>query len=63
MARYNQPENTDLTKMVQDLRDQLERLERVVARLHGIPAGGTTGQVLEKVSGADYDVAWSTDNT
>lgn len=26
----------------------------------GIPAGGTTGQVLAKVSGTDYHVAWST---
>jgi len=24
-----------------------------------VPAGGTTGQVLEKVSGTDYDVAWA----
>lgn len=26
--------------------------------VHGIPAGGTTGQILAKVSGTDYDVAW-----
>jgi hypothetical protein len=25
-----------------------------------IPAGGTTGQALEKASDADYDVAWTT---
>lgn len=25
----------------------------------GIPVGGTTGQVLQKVSGADYNVAWA----
>ncbi|MGA0848169.1 MAG: hypothetical protein ACO3PY_06150, partial [Pontimonas sp.] len=24
----------------------------------GVPAGGTTGQVLGKASGADYDTAW-----
>lgn len=28
----------------------------------GIPSGGTTGQVLEKSSSTDYDVAWK-DNT
>ena len=27
----------------------------------GVPAGGTTGQVLKKVSGTDYDTAWQTD--
>jgi hypothetical protein len=26
----------------------------------GVPAGGTTGQVLQKVSDADFDVAWVT---
>lgn len=31
---------------------------------HGTaPAGGTSGQVLEKASGDDYDYTWSTDNT
>lgn len=29
----------------------------------GVPIGGTTGQVLEKVSNDDFDVAWSTRNT
>jgi len=28
--------------------------------LSKLPAGGTTGQVLTKTSGADYDVEWST---
>lgn len=27
-----------------------------------LPAGGTTGQVLSKASGTDYDVAWITQN-
>ena len=26
----------------------------------GVPVGGTTGQVLRKVSGTDYDVEWAT---
>lgn len=26
--------------------------------IHNIPAGGTTGQVLKKSSGTDYDVEW-----
>lgn len=26
----------------------------------GVPPGGTTGQVLKKVSGADYDTEWAT---
>ncbi|MCY3786902.1 MAG: hypothetical protein OXG47_09290, partial [bacterium] len=28
-----------------------------------IPAAGTTGQVLKKDSGADYDVSWADDET
>lgn len=28
--------------------------------LHSVPAGGTTGQVLKKLSNADYDVGWVT---
>jgi hypothetical protein len=32
------------------------------ALLTGTPAGGTTGQVLTKSSGTDYDYAWSTIN-
>jgi hypothetical protein len=27
---------------------------------HGIPSGGTTGQVLSKVNSTDYNVQWST---
>lgn len=27
---------------------------------NGIPAGGTTGQVLEKISGTDYNTQWAT---
>lgn len=27
----------------------------------GVPAGGSTGMVLKKVSGTDYDTAWQTD--
>ena len=29
---------------------------------HGIPSGGTTGQVLKKASGTDYDATWGDDN-
>lgn len=29
----------------------------------GVPSGGTTGQVLKKASGTDYDTEWATDNT
>lgn len=28
--------------------------------VNGIPAGGTTGQVLAKLSNNDYDVGWVT---
>ena len=29
----------------------------------GVPAGGTTGQVLAKASGTDYDTEWATPDT
>ena len=28
-------------------------------QLHGVPAAGTTGQVLSKLSAADYDTGWA----
>lgn len=28
--------------------------------VHEVPPGGTTGQVLEKASGTDYDTTWAT---
>lgn len=31
---------------------------RISAFIHGIPSGGTTGQVLKKTSGVDFDVEW-----
>jgi len=35
----------------------------VAAGNRGLPTGGSTGQVLKKASGTDYDVSWGTDNT
>ena len=31
--------------------------------IHDVPSGGSSGQVLSKASGADYDVEWSTPTT
>ena len=30
--------------------------------VHNVPSGGTSGQVLKKVSGTDYDVAWGNES-
>ena len=30
--------------------------------IHNIPSGGTTGQVLKKVSGTNYDVEWANES-
>lgn len=32
------------------------------ADVHSIPSGGSTGQVLKKTSGTDYDVAWANES-
>ncbi len=32
------------------------------ADVHSIPSGGSTGQVLKKSSGTDYDVAWANES-
>lgn len=43
----------------QDLyRAWLDQLEALIASVHGIPAGGSTGQVLAKVNNSDYNVQW-----
>jgi len=36
-----------------------EKLNALNAKIHGVPVGGTTGQVLEKTSGTDYAVSWA----
>lgn len=40
--------------------DDVETIvSRYISDIHGIPTGGTTGQVLTKKSGSDYDTEWS----
>lgn len=36
-----------------------DKLEGQIGRIGGLPTGGTPGQVLAKMSTADYDAAWS----
>ena len=36
---------------------------RFAALNQAVPAGGSTGQVLKKVSGTDYDYSWQADAT
>lgn len=39
--------------------DDVETIvSRYISDIHGIPTGGTTGQVLTKKSGTDYDTEW-----
>jgi len=60
VAKHNFPEDRSLLKIIQDLQDRVERLERALQRESDhLPAGGTTGQVLTKSSNADYDVDWA----
>lgn len=37
-----------------------QAIAAAIAGIHQIPPGGTTGQVLTKLSDADYDVGWVT---
>lgn len=41
---------------VYNIKDDTARA--AVAGTHGVPTGGTQGQVLAKLSGTNYDVAW-----
>ena len=43
------------------LKDRLANIEYGLGDAYGriIPSGGTTGQVLRKVSGTNYDVEWA----
>ena len=38
------------------------QIEAVSGDIHSIPAGGTTGQVLSKVDGTDYNTVWADPN-
>lgn len=41
--------------------DDVEAIvSRYISDIHGIPTGGTTGQVLTKKSNSDYDTEWKT---
>lgn len=53
-----------LTTNWSTLKDRLNNIEYGLNTLlsENIPAGGTTGQVLTKNSGSDYDFSWSTFN-
>lgn len=47
------------------LRAELDKLRKALRDLeaksgHGLPSGGTTGQVLAKLSDSDYDTGWRT---
>lgn len=46
-----------MASLVNRLTDMIVRL-RTLINERGLPAGGTTGQVLAKVSGVDRDVSW-----
>lgn len=52
---------SDLKTDVSDLKTDVEELQTAVeglSDLHGVPAGGSAGQVLAKVSAEDYETAW-----
>lgn len=61
MSRNNMPEDNNMIKIMQDLTDRVERLERALSatKVTGIPTGGTTGQSLTKTSNTDYAVGWA----
>lgn len=66
MKRISEEPNLppELPRLIQRLTDYLRPMARQVnavsAVAEGVPAGGTTGQVLSKASGDDFDTQWST---
>ena len=43
------------------LKDRIANIEYGLSDIHtAVPAGGSTGQVLTKTSGSDYETSWST---
>lgn len=48
----------DTVKYGRFIESRDQDLENYLAGLHGLPPGGTDGQVLAKASDADYDVEW-----
>lgn len=45
---------------IRNMQKNDQDLENYLATVRGIPAGGSTGEVLTKVSGDNYDVDWET---
>lgn len=60
-ANYALKEDLDFVGLKSDEREGSvgEEIEEVPINAdNGIPSGGTTGQILVKLSNVDYDVAW-----
>lgn len=60
-ANYALKEDLDFIGLKSDEREGSagEEIEKVPINAdNGIPSGGTTGQILVKLSNVDYDVAW-----
>lgn len=51
---------TALSTRLTTAEGDIDTLETTVQGLHGIPAGGASGQVLTKTSGTDYATEWAT---
>lgn len=50
---------TDVQNAIDDAEDAAAEARQAAAQAHGMPTGGAAGQVLQKVSGADYEASWA----
>lgn len=43
---------------VDEANEKIAEIDQIIDGLHTVPSGGSSGQVLAKASGTDYDVEW-----
>lgn len=50
---------TDVQAAIDAAEEAAEEARQAAAAAHGMPTGGAAGQVLQKLSGTDYDASWA----
>lgn len=61
-ANFSVITGTDAQTALDSVDDELAALDQDISAINAktLPAGGTAGQVLEKIDGTDYNVQWAT---
>ncbi len=52
--------DTDKTWSADKIDEEFGSVKNAIQQMHAVPSGGSSGQVLGKASGTDYDLEWKT---